>query len=157
MEHLRARAFFAKVNLRTVHLVKHNRRDSAHDLQSKVLCLDNVDCRNKRIHDKRQTVRVLYRHLVGLALDNDGGIVASADEDRLCQRSLNLNRLILLLKVFLENAMSAHISDIRQRHDTYNCPLFAIELLLRRFLHSHAFRLRLLARSRALWTTSQAV
>ena len=103
VEDLRGGALLAKVDLRAVDLVHHDGRDGAEHLQGKVLRLDHVDRGHERVDDEREAARVLDRHLVGLAADDDGRVVAPADEDRVVELGLDLNRRSFPFVVFLES------------------------------------------------------
>ena len=94
-------ALLAEVDLGAVDLVQQHGRDDAHDLQRQVLRLDGVDRRDQRVHHQRDAVRVLDRHGVGLALDDDDGVVALADQDRVGERGFDFDGLGFLLEVFL--------------------------------------------------------
>ena len=94
-------ALLAEVDLGAVDLVQQDGRDDAHDLQGQVLRLDGVDRRDERVDHQRDPVRVLDGHGVGLALDDDDGVVALADQDRVRERGFDFDRLGFLLEVFL--------------------------------------------------------
>ena len=95
-------ALLAEVDLTTINLVKHDCRDDAKDLECEVGGLDDIDSGDEAFDDKREAGRVLDSYLVCLAANDDCGVVAAADEDRLRQSGVDLDRLRFLLVVFLQ-------------------------------------------------------
>jgi hypothetical protein len=99
VEHTGGATFFAKVDLRTVKLVKQHRGDRVKHLERKVLGLDNIDAGDELIDDERETVSILDCDGVGFSADDNGGAAAFGDEDGVADRRLDLD--CLLFVVFL--------------------------------------------------------
>lgn len=68
-----------------------------------VLGPDNVDCRDKSVHNKRHLVAVVDIDSVGLALDDDDDFITPADEDGLGNGGLDLDVASGSIVVFLKH------------------------------------------------------
>ena len=97
-----AHALLGEVDLRAVDLVEHDGGDGAHDLQGKVVGLDDVDGGDEGVDDEGEAGRVFDGDLVGFALDDDGGGVAAGYKDGLVEGGFDFDWCRFFFEVFLK-------------------------------------------------------
>lgn len=102
LEHPRCDALLAQPDSGLLDLVQENGGNGLVDLELEVLGPDDIDGRDKSVHDKRKLVAVVDVDSVGLALDDDDDAVTPADEDRLGDGAFDLDVAVGGSVVFLE-------------------------------------------------------
>ena len=124
---LGAETLLAQEHGRAIHLVEHDGRHRAQDLQLELGALDHVDRGDERIDDEGGADAVVQGDGVGFAVDADGGFGAAADEHGLIDRG-------------------GDVDDLRGRVEVLEDPFVAVEGFARRLLRAHALRFGFLAR-----------
>lgn len=103
---LSVETLLAKIDGSAVHLIQQNGGESSLNLQGKVGALDDVDGGDKAVNDEVRTRAVVNTDCVGLALEDDGSLVAARDKDRLAERDLDFDGSGVVVKVFLSDKVS---------------------------------------------------
>jgi hypothetical protein len=91
-EHFRVQTVLAQVDRSTIDLVQHDRREGASDLDREVGTLNHVNGADQGLNQELSASAVVDADGVGLALHDDGGVLAARDENALRLADLNLDR-----------------------------------------------------------------
>ena len=102
LEHPCRNALLAQPDRGLLNLIQEHSGDRVVDLELEVLGPDDVDCRDKSVHNEGNLVAVVNVDSVALALDDDDDSVTPADEDRLGNGGLDLDIASGGIVVFLE-------------------------------------------------------
>jgi hypothetical protein len=91
-EHFRVQTVLAQVDRSTIDLVQHDRREGASDLDREVGTLNHVNGADQGLNQELSASAVVDADGVGLALHDDGGVLAARDENALRLADLDLDR-----------------------------------------------------------------